>query len=173
MEINMGLFEHFKKKKEEAVAVEDMAEIYAPIKGMYIELKDIPDQVFSAGILGNGCGIEPEVSNVVSPVNGIISTIAETKHAIGITAENGMEILIHVGMDTVKMQGNGFDVKVKEGQKVSCGTCLMQFDMDIIREAGYPVTTAFVITNSDDYASKFYTGKIYEQGEIIGRSTKL
>ncbi len=142
---------------------------------MYIELKDIPDQVFSARILGNGCGIEPEVSNsnVVSPVNGIISTIAETKHAIGITAENGMEILIHVGMDTVKMQGNGFDVKVKEGQKVSCGTCLMQFDMDIIREAGYPVTTAFVITNSDDYASKFYTGKIYEQGEIIGRSTKL
>ncbi len=165
----MGVFDRFKKKDETRTAAEP-GKIYAPITGRYLELREIPDQVFSEGMMGNGCGIEPESSVVTAPADGVVSAVADTKHAVGITTEDGMELLIHVGMDTVKMQGKGFHVKVKMGQKVSCGTVLMEFDRELIRAAGYPATTAFVVANSDEYENLvFYTGKRYEQGEVIGK----
>lgn len=144
--------------------------IYAPITGQYIPLEKIPDEVFSQGILGQGCSIEPEEGLVVAPVNGTVTQVADTKHAVGISTEDGADFLIHVGMDTVDMKGDGFTVKVKAGDKVSCGQTLLIFDMKKIRAAGHPTTTAFVLTNSDDFSKlEIENGKRFEKTEKIGQ----
>lgn len=144
--------------------------IYAPIHGTYIPIEEIPDPVFSNGIMGKGCGINPIEGKVFSPVNGIVSVVADTKHAIGITTDNGAEVLIHVGMDTVDMNGKGFDIQVTEGDKVVCGKPLMYFDMEEINKAGHSAITAFVVTNSDDYTRvEFDTGKEFNLRSEIGR----
>lgn len=143
--------------------------VYAPITGKYIALEELPDEVFSQGFLGKGCGVEPEDNHVYAPVDGEIVQVAETKHAIGIQSPEGLEILVHVGMDTVNMNGYGFDVKAKLGDKVKAGDLLMTFDADKIKEAGHPITTAIVITNSDEYADfAFDTGRNYNKAEQIG-----
>lgn len=141
--------------EEERIIDEKEAEtvIYAPIKGNVIAREEIPDETFAAGILGDGIGIEPSEGEVAAPFDGEISTVAETKHAIGITGPGEMELLIHVGIDTVNMKGDGFTVLVSEGDRVKKGQKLMTFDMDKIRAAGYSTTTAVLLTNSDDYAA--------------------
>ena len=163
----------FKKlfAKEEAPKVETVkGGLYAPITGKYIPLEEVPDEVFSQGVLGPGCGIEPEEELVVAPCDGVVSTVAETKHAVGVTMENGAELLIHVGMDTVDMNGNGFTVKVREGQKVSCGQPLLTFSFAKIKGAGHPCTTAFVVTNADDFGSvTLDTGKRLEKTAKVGQ----
>ncbi|MCH5343276.1 MAG: PTS glucose transporter subunit IIA [Acetatifactor sp.] len=125
--------------------------IYAPITGNVVALELIPDETFASGVLGNGIGIEPEVGEVVAPFNGTIVTVADTKHAIGLAGPNDMEMLIHVGVDTVKMQGEGFEVFVSAGDTVKAGQRLMTFSIDKIKESGYSTTTAVLLNNSDDY----------------------
>lgn len=125
--------------------------ILAPVKGNVIAREDIPDPTFAAGVLGDGVGIEPSEGVVVAPCDGEISSVTDTCHAIGITGAEDMEILIHVGIDTVNMQGDGFNLLVSEGDKVKAGQKLLTFDMDKIRSAGYSTTTAVLLTNSDDY----------------------
>lgn len=143
--------------------------VYAPITGKYIPLEELPDEVFSQGFLGQGCGVEPEDNTVYSPIDGEIVQVAETKHAVGIQTPDGVEVLVHVGMDTVNMKGYGFDVKVNLGDKVKAGDMLMTFDAEKIKAAGYPTTTAIVITNSDDCTEiAFDTGKNYTKSEKIG-----
>ena len=143
--------------------------VHAPITGRYIPLEEIPDQVFSQGFLGQGCGVEPEDNTVYSPVDGEIVQVAETKHAVGIQSSDGAEILIHVGMDTVDMKGEGFTPKVKLGDKVKIGDPLLVFDTDKIKAAGHPLTTAIVITNSDEFTEiAFATGKSCNKAEEIG-----
>lgn len=122
----------------------------APARGRVISYEDIPDPTFASGALGAGVGIEPEEGVVYAPCDGTISTVAETKHAIGIS-DGDLEYLIHVGVDTVKMNGDGFDVFVKEGDKVARGQKIMTFDRGKIKAAGYPDTVVFLLTNSDDY----------------------
>lgn len=148
----MGLFgKLFGKEDTKRIEVETEKNVlYLPIEGEVIPLSEIGDGVFSEGILGVGCGIKPKEETVYAPVNGEITTIAETKHAVGIMSEDGAEILIHVGMDTVDMNGSGFTVLVTEGKKVKCGEPLIKFSMDKIKAAGHPTTTAFVVTNADD-----------------------
>ncbi len=99
----------------------------------------------------DGVGIEPEEGIVAAPFDGEISTVAETRHAVGISGPCGMEVLIHVGIDTVAMKGDGFEVFVSEGDKVKAGQKLMAFDISKIKEAGYSTTTAVLLTNSDEY----------------------
>lgn len=165
----MALFDLFKKKTEDYGIDAVPGKVYAPISGDYIPLESIDDPVFSQGIMGPGCGIEPSEGILVAPVDGTVVTVAETKHAVGIEARNGAELLIHVGMDTVNMKGNGFELKVSEGDKVRCGQPLMHFDMNAIKAAGYPTTTAFVVTNSDAFPSvALNTGKSYQRLEEIG-----
>lgn len=127
--------------------------IYAPIQGNVVPRENIPDETFASGVLGDGVGIEPETEVVVAPFNGEISSVAETRHAIGVTGPGGMELLIHVGVDTVKMNGDGFTVLVSEGDKVKAGQKLMTFDISKIKAAGYSTTAAVLLTNSDDYQS--------------------
>lgn len=127
--------------------------IYAPVSGKVICREDIPDETFASGIMGEGVGIKPEEEIIVAPFDGEITSVVDTGHAVGLTSSDGVELLIHVGVDTVKMQGDGFQVFVTEGQKVKNGEKLLKFDRDKIRKAGYSDTTAVLVTNSDDYSS--------------------
>ena len=166
----MGLLSKLFGKEETPMIETVKGGLYAPITGKYIKLEDIGDGVFSEGILGPGCGIEPEEETVVAPCNGTITTVAETKHAVGILSEDGAELLIHVGMDTVDMKGEGFSVKVKEGEKVTCGKTLLTFSFSKIKSAGHPATTAFIVTNADDLGELVLdTDKSYKKTEKFGQ----
>ncbi len=123
--------------------------VLQPVKGKVIAREDIPDATFASGVLGDGVGIEPEDELVVSPFDGTISSVADSQHAVGIES-NGMEMLIHVGVDTVNMQGDGFTCLVKEGDAVKAGQPLIRFDRSKIKAAGYSDTVAVLLTNSDD-----------------------
>ena len=123
--------------------------VLQPVKGNVIAREAIPDETFASGVLGDGVGIEPTDELVVAPFDGTISSVAESQHAIGIEA-NGMEMLIHVGVDTVNMKGDGFTCMVKEGDEVKAGQPLIRFDREKIKAAGYSDTVAVLLTNSDD-----------------------
>ena len=125
-------------------------EIKSPMNGTVIPLSEVPDAVFSSEMLGKGFGVEPSEGKAYAPVDGEVTTVFDTKHAIGLMSKHGVELLIHIGMDTVKLNGKGFDVKVKTGDQVKAGDLLAEFDMDLIKGEGYLVTTAVVVTNTDD-----------------------
>lgn len=126
-------------------------EIKSPISGKVIELEKVNDPVFSSGAMGKGVAIEPIDNKVYAPFDGVIEFIADTKHAIGLLSDDGVEVLIHVGMDTVKMNGKGFDVKTKVNSKVKAGDLLLEFDKSVIEKEGYSLITPVVITNADNY----------------------
>lgn len=125
--------------------------IKIPMEGEILPLSEVPDDAFSTGIIGKGLAIKPDKGILKSPVKGTIATVFPTYHAIGITSESGVEILIHVGMDTVQLEGKYFEPKVKIGDSVNIGDELLKFDIKEIEEAGYPTITPVVVTNYDDY----------------------
>jgi PTS system beta-glucosides-specific IIC component len=127
--------------------------IAAPITGKIIALSDVSDEAFSSGALGQGLAIEPAEGKVYAPIDGEISTFFPTGHAVGITGNNGAEILIHVGMDTVELNGKGFSPKKKQGDKVKSGDLILEVDLETVKAAGKPTVTPIIVTNSDDYAS--------------------
>ncbi|MGN1032360.1 MAG: PTS glucose transporter subunit IIA, partial [Intestinibacter sp.] len=143
--------------------------VYAPIKGKAIALEEVNDGVFSAGMLGKGIGIEPSEGRAVSPVNGTVSVVFDTKHAIGITSDEGIEVLIHIGLDTVQLNGEPFNVHVKVGDKVKVGDLLVEFDMDKIKEAGYRTVTPIIVSNTDAYSDvkALANGDIDENAEML------
>lgn len=146
-------------------------EIVSPIAGEVIALTDIPDQVFASEAMGKGVAIVPSNGRAVSPVNGVVTTLFKTKHAIGITSDNGAEILIHIGMDTVQLEGEHFTAHVKQGDKVSVGDLLVEFDIENIQKAGYQVVTPVIITNSADYSSiDAIREKIVSEKEVLIRA---
>ena len=124
--------------------------VYCPVEGTVIPMEQIPDETFAAGVLGEGCGVQPAVGRVVAPFDGEITTVAESKHAIGLASPDGMELLIHVGINTVEMNGEGFVLHCAEGDQVKAGQLLLEFDMNRIKEKGYSTTTAVLVTNSED-----------------------
>lgn len=121
------------------------------VKGQLVQLSELEDKAFSTGALGKGVGIIPEANEIYSPVNGEITVVFPTKHAIGIKGENNEEILIHIGIDTVELEGTGFDIAVAAGDKVTAGQKLGTVDFDSIKQAGYDPTTIVVVTNTNDY----------------------
>ena len=141
------------KKIEEGQPILNMGvnAIKSPISGKVIELEKVDDPVFSSGAMGKGIAIEPMDNKVYAPFNGTIEFIADTKHAIGLLSEDGVEVLIHVGMDTVKMQGRGFNVKTSVNSKIKAGDLLLEFDRNAIEKEGYSLITPVVITNADNY----------------------
>ncbi len=157
--IGIGEKETESKKEDKSVEVKEgqpvlnteVKEIKSPISGKVIELEKVNDPVFSSGAMGKGVAIEPVDNKVYAPVNGTIEFIADTKHAIGLLSEDGIEVLIHVGMDTVKMNGRGFNVKAAVNSKIKEGDLLLEFDRDIIEKEGYSLITPVVITNADNY----------------------
>ena len=142
--------------------------VYAPVSGTAIPSEEIPDDTFAAGVLGQGVGIQPSEGIVVAPFDGDISSITETRHAVGVTSPDGMELLIHVGVDTVAMNGDGFECFVQEGQQVKAGDKLIAFDRDKIAAAGHPDVVVVLVTNSDDYGDvTIQTGSCKALDQVI------
>ena len=125
--------------------------IAQPVEGTVISYEDIPDPTFASGALGVGVGIEPTAETVFAPMDGVISSVAESKHAIGITGPGEMELLIHVGVDTVEMNGDGFEPLVAADEEVKKGQPILKFSREKIKAAGHPETVVVLLTNSDDY----------------------
>lgn len=143
------------KKTEKAENISaDGAEqsVSAPVSGRALELSEVKDEVFSSGSMGKGIAVEPEKGEVYAPCDGEIVTFFPTGHAIGIKGDNGAEILIHVGIDTVELNGEGFTPQAKQGDRVKKGQLLLKFDIGLIQSKGKSAVTSVIITNSDDYA---------------------
>ncbi|MGT2928869.1 beta-glucoside-specific PTS transporter subunit IIABC [Streptococcus dentasini] len=132
-----------KELKQEIVA--------SPMIGNVVKLEDVPDQVFASGAMGKGVAIDPTDGTVVAPANGEITLVFPTGHAVGMKTENGAEILIHIGMDTVSLAGKGFKSLVEVGQKVEAGQKLLEFDLAVVRDAGLPVISPVIVTNSAEF----------------------
>ena len=150
LKTNLEAFLQISAADQVSSQVSSGEEIKSPMNGTVIPLSEVPDAVFSSEMLGKGFGVEPSEGKAYAPVDGEVTTVFDTKHAIGLMSKHGVELLIHIGMDTVKLNGKGFDVKVKTGDQVKAGDLLAEFDMDLIKGEGYPVTTAVVVTNTDD-----------------------
>lgn len=133
--------------------------VFSPMKGDVIALSQVKDEAFSTGALGKGIAIEPIEGKVYSPVDGVLTSLFSSGHAIGITSNNGVDVLIHVGQDTVKLKGKYFTPKVKQGDTVKKGDLLMEFDVEAIKAAGYVLTTPVIISNSGNYLDVIETGK--------------
>ena len=136
--------------KDEAPREKD--KVYSPLKGEAIALSDVKDQTFASGVLGQGFAVVPAAGKVVAPFDGKVTTLFETKHAIGLTSDAGIEVLVHVGLNTVALEGKYFKALVSEGDNVKAGQPLLTFDAKAIAAEGYDLTTPVVVTNPDDYA---------------------
>ncbi|MFD1899308.1 glucose PTS transporter subunit IIA [Enterococcus termitis] len=129
----------------------DKIVLTSPLTGTIVPLNKVEDQVFSSGALGKGIAVEPTVGELYAPADGEITTLFPTGHAVGITTADGAEVLMHIGMDTVEMDGDGFEILAKQGNKVKQGDLLIRFDIDKIKAAGHPIVTPIVVTNSGDF----------------------
>lgn len=134
----------FKKKEKQEI------ELFAPVDGDVIPLEEVPDPVFAEKMMGDGIAIKPSNGKVVSPVDGDIVQAFPTKHAVGIKADNGAEILIHIGLETVSLDGEGFTIHVKVGDKVKKGDALVDVDLDVVSEKAADTVTPMLITNMSD-----------------------
>ncbi|WP_049962352.1 glucose PTS transporter subunit IIA [Oribacterium sp. FC2011] len=138
-------------------------EISAPLTGKVVRMAQIPDEGFSSGALGEGVAILPEDGNVYAPADGVVTSMMDTKHAIGFTTDDGLELLIHVGIDTVELNGAPFEYKTTEGAHVKKGDLLMTADLKAIEEAGKKIITPIIVTNSEDYVSVKATDSVNVQ----------
>lgn len=164
-EKKMGFFDRFKKKEEGL-------ELKAYVSGRTIPLSEVADEVFSSGALGKGMAIIPENGELTAPCTGEITMLMEDSgHAVGMKAENNAELLIHVGLDTVILGGEGFHLLVKEGDKVAAGDLLLTFDRELIQSKGLDATCVLVNTNPDDFPSASYNTGIdaVQNKTVIGK----
>lgn len=151
-----------------AAADDQPGVLKAPLSGKVIPYTEIPDQVFSEGVLGEGVGIDPTGSQVVAPADATVSSvIPDSCHAVGLQLDNGIELLIHVGIDTVSMHGDGFTLHVNEGDKVKLGDPLITFDADKIRKAGHPAITAFLVSEPNGKSLEFETGMDAKEADTV------
>lgn len=125
--------------------------VYSPMNGRAIALEEVPDKTFASGTLGQGAAIDPMDGKVVAPADGKVTTLFDSHHAVGLTLDNGMELFIHIGMNTVELEGEGFDAYVKEGDRVSRGDTLITFDIQTLKNKGYSVISPVIITNTEDF----------------------
>lgn len=132
-------------------AAGQQTDIYAPLSGEAIALQDVEDEVFASGVAGLGIAIRPSKGEVTAPCDGVVSLVFASKHAIGITTAGGVELLIHIGLNTVMLEGKGFETLVQEGSQVKKGQPLLRFDMDLIKAAGYSLVSPVLVTNADDF----------------------
>lgn len=169
----MGLFDFLKGKEQPApAAVTFPADLGAPASGTAVTMAEIPDEVFSTGVLGKCCGVAPSEGGVYAPMDGRITQLTETLHAVGLEA-GGIEVLIHMGVDTVDMNGDGITGTVRAGQSVKKGDLLLTADLERIRAAGHADTVIMVVTHTDDFASVEETASgTIQAGETLLRISK-
>ena len=138
------MFKLFKK-------TDDICKLLAPVNGKTIALENVPDKVFASKMMGDGMGFEYEGNTIYAPCDGKITLVANTLHAVGITSENGAEILIHIGLDTVSLNGKGFKKLINQGDKVKKGTPLIEIDRQYMKEQDINLITPMVVTNAANY----------------------
>ena len=151
-------------------AVDSVSEevLYSPVKGRVVPLSEVADETFAGELLGTTIAVEPEDGKVTAPCDGEITNIFETGHAVCLTTKTGGELLIHIGIDTVKMDGTGFVKKVADGAQVKAGDVLVEVDLDAVKEAGHPATTMMILTNADDFSEveKAEPGEVTSTDEV-------
>lgn len=152
------MFDFFKKKDDTLI-------LYRPVEGKVIDISEVEDNMFADKMMGDGVAIEPESNDIISPCDGKILLVPKTLHAVALAASNGAEILIHIGIDTVELKGQGFTSHVNAGDMVKRGDKLISFDREYIMREGKPLTTPIVITNADD--------KNIEIKKIFGDNTDI
>lgn len=153
----------------------DLVEIASPLSGQVKELSQATDPVFAQGVMGQGVLIEPSQGDLLAPVDGVVSVLFPTKHAVGIVSDQGVEMLMHIGMDTVNLEGKGFTAHVSQGDRVKAGDKLISFDIDLIKDAGYVTETPVIITNQDQYQADAL-GSLPRQiavGDALMTATKI
>lgn len=132
----------FSKKK-------NIIELTAPLTGAAVALSEVPDEAFAQGIIGDGIAIQPSLGKLVAPCDGIVAHLIDTHHAIVVAHDSGVEVMMHIGVNTVALKGEGFQPVVKTGDKVSKGQTLIEFDMELIQSKGYPVITPVIMANAE------------------------
>lgn len=144
-------------------------EIASPIKGKVVKQADMKDEAFGSGALGKGVAVQPEEGKVYAPADGVISALFPTLHAIGITTDTGAELLIHVGLDTVQLNGEGYRASVSEGDRVKKGALLLEFDIALIKSRGFSTETPVLVTNAEDYLDVVETsaGRVTAGDELL------
>lgn len=142
---NMGLFGIGKKKTET---------LYSPVKGELKELSNVSDPMFAQGLMGQGFGVVPFYEKIYSPVEGTIESVFKTKHALGIKTKSGLEVMVHMGIDTVDLKGAPFNILVKEGEKVKSHTPIAVMDLDMIKDTGKDTVILTIVTNTNDMVDK-------------------
>lgn len=144
----MGLFQSIfgSGKKDEGITV------FAPVAGKLVPLSEVSDPTFSEGILGQGAAVIPSGNQFFSPVDGTVTTVFPTGHAAALTSTDGVEILLHIGLDTVKLNGQHFTIHAEEGQQVKKGDLLLEADLEQIKAAGYDVITPVIVCNTEEFA---------------------
>lgn len=153
------MFQFLSKKKS--------FDLISPVSGNMIPLEEVEDQVFSSKMMGEGVAFELSNGIISSPIEGVIEMIPSTLHAIGIKGRNGLEVLIHVGLDTVNLAGVGFSSLIKQGEKVKVGTPLLKVDIKSLKNMGVILTTPMIITNSSDYLIEIKDVREVENGKTI------
>ena len=163
----MGFFSKLFGKSEKAPAF-DGNKLYAPLNGKAVPVTEVPDPTFAEGLLGNGIAIIPTDGKIVSPVDGTVETMFDTGHAVCLKSTTGVEILIHVGLETVELHGAPFRIHCKNGDTVRKGQLLFEADLDAIKAAGLPIISPVLVCNSDEYPSlRTVTGKDVTNSDVI------
>ena len=156
----MGFFDKLFGKKLEG--------IYAPIAGKAVAITEVPDPTFAEGLLGTGIAIEPTEGKVYAPCDATVDMMFTTGHAVSLVTDSGAEILIHVGLETVGLEGKPFTVHVQNGDKVKKGQLMIEVDLDAVKEAGLPTITPVLICNTDDYPTfKTHVGKDVTNDDVV------
>lgn len=162
----------FGNNKENTAEIPAYERLSSPLSGKIIPLNEIPDETFSSGMLGDGIGIEPSEGRLYAPADGRIETIFHTKHAVFIKTPLGAEVLIHVGKDTVALNGEHFTAYVESGDTVKRGQLILEFDMDSIKSKGYELITPMTISNSDKFNIEIPLNADVNTGDLIIKLTK-
>jgi len=166
----MGLFDFLKKKD---TAADNKGMIGSPLKGECVELSQVNDPTFSSGILGSGVAVIPADGKICAPADGTVNIIFPTGHAVAMTTTDGVELLIHFGLDTVKLEGKHFNIVGTAGAAVKKGALLVEADVEAIKAEGYDVITPVLVSNTDAFASvEGFTGKEVNVGDEIIKVTK-
>lgn len=161
------MFQFFKKKENAVI-------LASPVKGKAVALSEVSDPTFGEGMLGNGAAVIPSEGKIFAPADGEISLLFDTLHAVSMTTTEGIEILVHVGLDTVMLKGEGFTAHVATGDQVKKGDLLLSVDLDALKNAGYNTITPVVVCNTDDYAdvSGITQGDVEAGADLIKVTTK-
>jgi PTS system beta-glucosides-specific IIC component len=163
----------FNKLKSALTKEKEHVTIVAPLEGEVIPVTEVNDPAFAEEILGKGVAIIPTGGRIVSPINGTVTQMFETGHAVSLTSNDGAEVLVHVGLDTVRLKGTHYTTHAKDGDKVKAGDLLIEFDREKIAADGYDTVTPVVVCNSDEFGGfEVLTGKAVKEGEEILILTK-